>query len=163
MLHHTVGNTFGQCSQIDVVYGFIRAIFLSVYSLIIPTELRYSFLPDCQLLMIEIFAFTAETLLLKFYVKQNRVSHKSLNFSIHRIFDLMMNILSHLTNFQSILCENNSLKINQLLTMNSTQFDSIFTFTFIDMHLRMSNKSIYISDIDEVAHVERLLKFERLR
>ena len=77
------------------------------------------------------------------------------------MFALMTDTSSRLTNFQPALWEDNSLKINQLPPMGSAQFDPIFTFTSIDVHSRMSNKPMCISDVDEVAHVERLLKFGR--
>ena len=92
---------------------------------------------------------------------QSRVSHESLNFPVPRIFGLMTDTSSRLTNFQPALWEDNSLKINQLPPMGSAQFDPIFTFTSIDVHSRMANNPICVSDVDEVAHIDRLLKFGR--
>src|SRR5271154_1241061 len=45
--------------------------------------------------------------------------------------------------------------------MGSEQFDPIFTFTSIDVHSRVSSNSMCLSDVDEVANIERLLRFGR--
>lgn len=92
---------------------------------------------------------------------QSRVSHDSLNFPVPRIFGLMADTSWRLTNVQPALWEDNSLRINQLPPMGSAQFDPIFTFTSIDVHSRMLNNRMCVSDVDEVAHVDRLLKFGR--
>ena len=92
---------------------------------------------------------------------QTWLSHVSLNHPVPRIFGIMTDTSSRLTNFQPALWEDNSMKINQLPSMGWAQFDPIFTFTSIDVHSRVSNPPMCVSDVDEVANINRLLKFGR--
>jgi hypothetical protein len=92
---------------------------------------------------------------------QTKVSPQGLNFPVPRIFGLMTDTSSRLANFQPALWEDNSLRINQLPPMGSAQFDPIFTFTSIDVHSRTLNDPMCVSTVEEVAHVDRLLKFGR--
>jgi hypothetical protein len=79
---------------------------------------------------------------------------------VPRIFALLTDTSSCLSNFQPAAWEDRSQRLLNLPTLGLNQFDLIFTFTSIDAHSIYSNRSC-TADIDLVADSERLLKFGR--
>ena len=88
-------------------------------------------------------------------------SKSTIKAHIPRIFALLIDTSSLLTNFRSTACEDHSLRILSLPALGHIQFEPIFTFTSIDAHSIYSNEDC-TADINSVADSTRLLKFGRV-
>ena len=91
---------------------------------------------------------------------RDRTEHPPTSKEIPRIFALLTDTSSRLTNFQPAAWEDRSLRVLSLPTLGNKQFDPIFTFTSIDAHSMYLNDRC-TSNIDLVAKPRRLLKFGR--
>jgi hypothetical protein len=79
---------------------------------------------------------------------------------VPRIFALLTDTSSRLTNFQPTAWEDRSMRMLSLPALGNKEFDPIFTFTSIDAHSMYLNVQC-TSNLDLVADASRLLKFGR--
>ena len=94
--------------------------------------------------------------------KIDTASHSKSTIKAHvpRIFALLIDTSSRLTNFQPASWEDRSLRAPSLPPLGHVQFEPIFTFTSIDAHSMYRNERCS-ADVDLVANSARLLEFGR--
>jgi hypothetical protein len=85
----------------------------------------------------------------------------SKGFPVPRVFGLFTDTTSRLANFQPRASEDRSMRILRLPFPGKVQFEPLHVFTSVDAHAQMIVENKCISDVNEVANAERLLKFGR--
>jgi hypothetical protein len=80
---------------------------------------------------------------------------------IPQIFAVFTDTTSRITNFQPTSSTDPSMRVPSLPEVGKKQFPPIFVFSSVDVYSRVLNKPMCVSNPDEIADPERLLKFGR--